>query len=61
MVRLCVRRPIADAQGRKAINLWGHDKCIVQPLSECPHNCSGRGVCIKVRALALQRISHVSC
>eukprot|EP00955_Chlamydomonas_euryale_P045560 353182-Chlamydomonas_euryale.AAC.52 len=30
----------------QAINLWGHDKCVSLPLTSCPGNCSGHGVCI---------------
>ena len=39
---------VTEEKGRKAVNLWHHDTCKPLPLSECPMNCSRRGVCIKV-------------
>ncbi|GAX80859.1 hypothetical protein CEUSTIGMA_g8294.t1 [Chlamydomonas eustigma] len=40
------RKPVAVAEGRKLVNMWGHDKCKAQPLSACPSSCSRRGVCM---------------
>ncbi|KAG1660173.1 hypothetical protein FOA52_005273 [Chlamydomonas sp. UWO 241] len=37
---------VDEKEGRKAINLWNHDKCVALPLAACPNACHRRGVCM---------------
>lgn len=39
---------VGEAEGRKAIDLWGNADCVILPQTRCPDSCSLRGACVKV-------------